>query len=71
MECFAMSVIPCAFPCHTDPYAMQWAVTIGHAPDPRETENPASINRAKHDPGPIESTWRLADDWAAGLEARS
>ena len=52
------------------PNAMQWTVTTGHAPDPRQTAIHATINRSEHDPDFVDSLRQFVDDWKAGLEAQ-
>lgn len=51
------------------PNALQWTVTTGHLPDPRQTVIHATINRTEQDQDFIDSIRSFVDDWKAGLEA--
>ncbi len=51
------------------PYALQWTVTTGHAPDPQHTVIHATINRVEHDEDFVDSIRQFVEDWKAGLEA--
>jgi len=51
------------------PNALQWTLTTGHQPDPRQTVIHATINRTEQDPDFVDSIRQFVDDWKAGLEA--
>ena len=53
----------------TCPNAMQWTVTTGTSPDPRNTVIHATINRTEQDQDFVDSLQQFVDDWKAGLEA--
>jgi hypothetical protein len=51
------------------PNALQWTLTTGHQPDPRQTVIHATINRTEQDQDFVDSIRQFVDDWKAGLEA--
>jgi len=50
------------------PMALQWSVTTGHQPNPRDTVIYLTINRTEQDKDFVDSLQKFVDDWKAGLE---
>lgn len=50
------------------PNALQWTVTTGQPPDPRQVVVHLTINRTEHDAVFVASNRQFVDDWRAGLE---
>jgi hypothetical protein len=50
------------------PMALQWSVTTGHQPNPRETVIHLTINRVEQDKDFVDSLRKFVEDWKAGLE---
>lgn len=51
------------------PYAMQWAVTTGHGPNPQHTVIHLTTNRTEHEAEFADTIRQFMLDWKNGLES--